>query len=361
MDESNDRGILPRQDLSENKRQAAHQRENTMSSKLDVGVIGVGTFGSLHAKVYAESGEAELIAVADVNLARAQEIGERHGVAFYSDYNELLARPDIEAVSICTTDEQHVAPCVAAAEAGKHILVEKPLATAVSDCDTILRATREAGVHLMVGHILRFDPRYHTARQAVVERQLGDVVYLYGRRDGLITGAERLEQNTSVLFFLGIHDLDFMNWCVGSKAERVYAESVQKRLTHAPDLTCALIRFTNGAVAALETTWILPETYVGRLDAEVKVMGTRGVVHVDGSGWSVGIYTEDKAWCPNVHYTPTIHGRTMGILKDEIDHFVDCVRRDQPPMVTGEDGKAAVELACAIAESAQQGAPVYLA
>ena len=331
-----------------------------MYNKLGVGVIGVGTFGSLHANVYAESREAELIAVADVNPARAREIGERHQVTYYPDYNELLARPDIEAVSICTTDEQHVAPSVAAAKAGKHILVEKPLATTVSDCDTVLRATKEAGVRLMVGHILRFDPRYHTARQTVAEGQLGGVVYLYGRRDNLITSAERLERNTSVLFFLGIHDLDFINWCAGSRAERVYAESVQKKLTHAPDLTSALIRFANGAVASLETTWILPETYVGRLDAEFKIIGTKGAVYVDGSGWSVGIYTEEKGWCPNVHYTPTVNGRTVGILRDEIDHFVDCVRRDQSPMVTGEDGKAAVELACAIVESAQKGAPVYL-
>lgn len=337
---------------------AKAHKEDAMSDKLGIGVIGVGTFGSLHANVYAESREAELVAVADVDPVRAREIGERHQVAYYSDYAELLARPDIEAVSICTTDEGHVAPCVAAARAGKHILVEKPLATDVSDCDTILRATEEAGVQLMVGHILRFDPRYHTARQTVAEGQLGEVVYLYGRRNSLITNAKRLAGNTSVLFFLGIHDLDFMNWCAGSKAQRVYAESVQKKLTRTPDVTSALIRFADGAVASLETTWILPETYVRRLDAEFKIVGTKGAVYVDGSGGSVGIYTEEKGLCPNVHYTPALYGHTAGILKDELEHFIDCVRRDRPPMITGEDGKAAVQLACAIAESVQTGAPV---
>src|SRR5438046_1897211 len=92
-----------------------------------VGVIGVGVFGSLHARVYAESETAELVAVADVDAGRAAEVAARHGCEWHADYQELLARPDVDAVSVCTTDRLHSEPVIAATRAGKHVMVEKPL------------------------------------------------------------------------------------------------------------------------------------------------------------------------------------------------------------------------------------------
>ena len=249
---------------------------------------------------------------------------------------------------------------MAAARAGKHILVEKPLATAVEDCDAILAAAKQAGVVLMVGHILRFDPRYYKARETLREGAIGDAVHFYGRRSGLIPSAERLSEHTTVLFFLGIHDIDYMNWCAGAKPERVYAESVRKRLKDAPDTTLALIRYSNGIVGSLEVCWTLPETYVERLDAQFKIIGTEGMIFVDSSGRGVAIYTEERGHCPESFYAPSVEGRTVGVLPDEIHHFIECVRTGRKPRVSGEEGKAAVQVACAIAASAAQGAVVYL-
>jgi len=333
-----------------------------MKNSLRAGVIGVGTFGSLHARVYSELDSVELVAVADVRADRAQTIASQYNARAYEDYNKLLERENLDIVSVCTSDELHLEPVLAAAAAGKHILVEKPLALNTADCDTMIQAAESAGVKLMVGQILRFDPRYYAARQAIAEGSIGDTVHFFARRNNLITSAERLGKHTNVLFFLGVHDIDFMNWCAGSKVERVYAESVSRYLKDmgTADSYLVLIKFEDGTIASLEVSWILPMTFTKRLDAVFKAVGTEGTVHVDGSGQAVEIYLRNESSCPDVMYTPEIYGKYTGILKDEISHFVECVRDDKTPAATGQDGKAAVEIVCAIAESLEKQIPVYL-
>lgn len=329
-----------------------------MLNKLRAGVIGVGTFGSMHARVYAELEYTQLVAVADIQVERTQTFASRYGARGYTDFNELLEKEELDIVSVCTSDELHLEPVLAAAASGKHILVEKPMAMNVSDCDAMIQAADSAGVKLMVGQILRFDPRYYSARQAIADGQIGETVHFFARRNNLIRSAERLGSHTSVLFFLGIHDIDFMNWCVESKVERVYAESVSRVLKTA-DSYLALIKFQDGTIASLEASWILPVSYTGRLDARFEAVGTKGTIFVDGSGQAVEIYRFDGGSCPDVMYAPEMRGRYTGILKDEITHFVECVRYDKTPAVTGKDGKAAVEVVCAIAESVEKQKVIY--
>jgi len=333
-----------------------------MYGSLRAGVIGVGTFGSMHAKVYAEMESANLVAVADIQAERVQYFASQYGARGYTDYNELLEKEDLDIVSICTSDELHLKPVLAAAAAGKHILVEKPLAINVSDCDTMIQAAESAGVKLMVGQILRFDPRYYAARQAIADGQIGTPVHIFARRNNLLTSALRLGDHTSVLFFLGVHDIDFINWCVESKVERVYAESVVRTFPekNIADSYLALIKFQDGTIASLEVSWILPASFSKRLDARFDAVGTEGAIYVDGSGQAVEIYRADESSCPDVMYAPEIRGKYTGILRDEITHFVECVQQDKAPAVTGQDGKAAVEVVCAIARSMEKQQPVYL-
>ncbi len=333
-----------------------------MGRKLRAGVIGVGTFGSLHARMYAELESVDLVAVADIQAERTQLLASQYGVKQYADYSKLLEKEDLDLLSVCTSDELHIAPVLAAAASGRHILVEKPLAINVSDCDTMIQAAESAGVKLMVGQILRFDPRYYAAQKAIADGQIGAPVHLFARRNNLIGSATRLGKHTSVLFFLGIHDIDFMNWCVGSKVERVYAESVSRVLQDmdTADTYLALIKFQDGTIASLEVSWILPNSFSGRLDAQFEAVGTDGTIFVDGSGQAVKVHLADESTCPDVMYAPELRGRYTGILRDEISHFVQCVQQDKTPAVTGQDGKAAVEVACAIAESIEKQVPVYL-
>jgi predicted dehydrogenase len=330
-----------------------------MNDKLRVGVIGVGTFGSLHAQVYSEAEGCELVAIADVNEGRLEQVCDGMGVEGCADYHELLERDDIDAVSICTTDELHVEPALAAAAAGKHMLIEKPLALTPAECDTIVGAAGEAGVKLMVGHILRFDPRYYTAHERIVQGQIGELIHLYARRNNAYASARRLAAHTSVLFFLGIHDIDFVNWCVGAVPKRVVAQAVHKVLADTPDTVLALLQFADGSIASLEVSWVLPESHPRGLDARFDAVGTAGALYVDGSGGSV-LVAHERVEQPALWYVPELFGERAGILRDEIMHFVRCVRDDRQPVVGGQEGRAAVQVACAIQESYQAGRPVEI-
>ena len=222
-----------------------------MDRKMRAGVIGVGAFGSLHARVYSELESAELVAVADVNEECLSSVTARLGVEGYGDYNQLLERDDIDIVNICTTDKLHLEPVTAAARAGKHVLVEKPLASSVEDCDTMIQAASSAGVKLMVGQILRFDPRYHETYRAIEQGQIGDLVHVYTRRSNGVSSARGRADKTSVLFFLGIHDIYFVNWCARSEVEVAYGLSNTKVLEEfdTPDSTLALLKYKSGMIA----------------------------------------------------------------------------------------------------------------
>lgn len=330
-----------------------------MKDKLNMGVIGVGTFGSLHAKVYSQLNVCELKAVADLNQKRLNEICSTLEVESYTDYKELLERDDIDAVSICTTDELHVEPAVAAVNMGKHVFVEKPLALTPQDCDKIIEAAKASCVKLMVGHILRFDPRYVTAYEEIKTDKIGKLVHLFARRNNPIINANRLSVHTSVLFFLGIHDIDFMNWCVGTKAERVYAEATYKMLKDTPDTVLAVIRFSDETIASLEVSWVLPESFPERLDARFEAIGTAGAIYVDGGSKTVAVAHEQFEH-PELFYAPELFGERVGILRDELLHFIRCVIHDKEPIVRGEDGKAAVEVAYALQKSFETGSIVEI-
>ncbi|HGJ67310.1 TPA: Gfo/Idh/MocA family oxidoreductase, partial [bacterium] len=307
-------------------------------SKLRAGVIGVGTFGAMHARIYAENDFCELVATADIRSERLNEMESAYKCKGYSDFRDMLKMENLDLVSICTSDELHVEPALSAIRSGVNVLVEKPLAINVADCDTIVNESQKYGVKLMVGHLLRFDPRYYTARQAIMNGQIGTPIHLYARRNNLKSSADRLAKHTSVAFFLGIHDIDFMNWCINSKVERVYAESVNRILTDigTADTCMALIKYQDGTIASLEVSWVLPSSFFKRLDAQFEAVGTEGAVYIDGSGDCVEIFGAQANPVPDVMYSPEIYGNYAGILVDEISHFVDCVKDDKTPVVTGQ-------------------------
>jgi len=334
-----------------------------MSEKVQVGVIGIGEFGSLHAEIYSQLQSTELVAVADIDEARLEKFTASHRCAKYKDFHDLVERDDIEAISVCTPDNLHVESAVAAASSGKHILVEKPLAKTVEDCDKIITAANETGVKLMVGQIFRFDPRYHTAHKAVREGKIGEIVHFWSRHNARVCGARKRANRTSALFILGLHGLDFMNWCTDSKVERVYAESIRKVLPdtlESEDTYLALIKYKNGVIGSLESSWVLPENYPGWVDVRLEIMGTKGVIFIDNSGREFEIVQGKGIEYPNMRTVVPVGSKLLGPLRHEIEHFIECIQKDEQPCVSGEDGKAAVEVACAIEKSLERQEPVYM-
>ncbi len=329
-----------------------------------VGVIGVGYMGEKHVSAYEGIERAKVAAICDVDERRAKWVAQKHGVkAAYTDYRDLLARDDVVAVSVCTPDQLHLDPVTAAAEAGKHILLEKPIATTLEDANRIITSARKNHVLLMVGHILRFDPRYAKAKSAIEAGDLGEVVSVWARRENTINALVKLAHRVSVTLFLGVHDIDIMRWFTASDVKRVYGEATWKvggsLGKPMEDHVFATLRFVNGVIGGLEVGWILPSTHTG-LDARAEVIGTKGMIAIDAMHGGLTMCGEKGLKHPDTVHYPEVRGVTFGDLKEELSHFLICVEKGLKPLTTGEDGRAALEIALAILKSCREGKPVSL-
>jgi myo-inositol 2-dehydrogenase/D-chiro-inositol 1-dehydrogenase/UDP-N-acetylglucosamine 3-dehydrogenase len=324
-----------------------------------VAVIGAGMMGRGHATCVAQSGRAELVAVTDLNSGRADELAGRLGAAAYRSHRELLDRVDVDAVIVCTPDWEHREVCVDAASDGKHILVEKPLAMAVEDCDAIIAAADNAKVTLMVGHILRFDPRYAAARAAVDSGEIGAVSYMYARRSNTVVQPRRFGGNTTVLHYLAVHDVDWMLWAMGEPVTQVQAASSREVLRDlgVDDAVFAVLRFSGGAIACIHAAWVRAEHDPVDLDACLEVVGTRGSLHVEAP--NAGLRVEgERSRRVDTTYGFAMSGKAGGALREEVDHFLQCLQEGRAPLVDGRQARAAVAVVNAAAKSARSGKPV---
>ncbi|MCK4284028.1 MAG: Gfo/Idh/MocA family oxidoreductase [Candidatus Brocadiae bacterium] len=333
-----------------------------MPEQVGVGVVGVGVFGQLHARVCNELAETRLVAAWSRSDRSLEPIRDLYGVYTTTDINELVARPDLDAVIVCTPDHAHAEPVVAAAQAGKHVFVEKPMATSVADCDQMIHAARAGGVKFMVGHILRFDPRYWQAHERIVSGGIGKLVHMYARRNNPRRACERAFGRTTPVFWLGSHDIDMFLWCAGSEAKAVYAQQNTQLLSdeEGPDSVLAVITFANGIIAALQTSWILPDGMPSDLDAAFEAVGTEGCIKLDASLDGLSVYGPAGIEYPRSMYGAAVKESVTGVLCHEVRHFARCVIEDTEPLVSPEEGREVVRVACAMHRSASTGSVIQL-
>ncbi|HQZ29756.1 MAG TPA: Gfo/Idh/MocA family oxidoreductase, partial [Verrucomicrobiales bacterium] len=245
------------------------------------GVLGLGWFGEKHCEALASIPNVELYAVCTRNSERLAEVAERFGVRkVYSDYQEMLADPELESVSITTMWDQHADPAVAALEAGIHVFLEKPMASTVADCDRIVEAANKASSFFMVGHICRFNPRYAAAKQEIAAGKIGKIISMYARRNlPAWVGATVLDKIGPIIGDC-VHDTDLMFWFSESRAVTAYAQTVQVREHVHPDLGQVMYRLENGASCILESVWCLPDTTPFQIDERLEIVGTEGSISI---------------------------------------------------------------------------------
>ena len=241
--------------------------------KVGFGVIGAGILGANHAQVYSRLPGSELIAVCDSDAERAQAVAKKYGAQEqYSNFEDLLGNPDIQAVSIATPDHVHRDIAVAAAKAGKHILCEKPLALNVEDAQTIVDTANEAGVKLMIDFQNRVNPTFVAAKQSIEAGEIGRPSYAYIRLSNtLFVPLEMLSwaSESSALWFLCGHTVDLMRFLLQDEVRRVYAvtrSGILKDLgVDTQDFHVAIAEFEKGTVVTFENAWILPQSHPVRL------------------------------------------------------------------------------------------------
>lgn len=333
-----------------------------MGKKLRMGMIGVGFMGELHAKVIKEIPNAELVAVADINENTAKRVADTYGCDAYTDYNELLARDDIDAVTIVVPEDYHLEPAVAAARAGKHILLEKPIAKTTEEALKIKKAADEAGVRLMVAHILHFDPRYVQLNDAIERGNIGEAIHLQLRRTNPKATPERLKGKISIFYYMGVHDIELMLWYAKSDITRVYAQKVIK---HNPEIDCedsiaAVFNFANGAIGSLLVSWALPKNSALGIVGSAEVVGKNGAGYVDIRDQGLQVYTENNVYFPDTLHWPEVNGQIVADLKDEVQHFVTCTLEDKSYVVSTENTIKAIQVIEGCFESIRTGQPVKI-
>ncbi len=334
-----------------------------MSKALRVGVVGVGTFGTIHLEAYHAYHRSNLSAICDLDQKRGGAKASEYGCPYYSDFAEMYEKAGLDAVSIATPDFLHRDAAVKAAEAGLDILLEKPMATTVEDAEAILKATRKHGVSLMVDFHNRFSPLFLPLKESIEKGEMGKPAYVHLKLNDTIyvpTGMLSWSADSSVLWFLGSHVADLSRWLLGSDPKGAFCVEGRGVLDgmgiSAADFYQSVIQFDSGAVASLENCWILPETHPSVFDMQLEFVGSEGSYTANASHSNmVEKYTKDKRENPDVVFSADVHGRSFGFAEFSIWHFVDSVLDGTEPLVTGEDGLWATRMICALLESAETG------
>ncbi|QDT98852.1 Gfo/Idh/MocA family protein [Gimesia aquarii] len=332
----------------------------SQSNRVRWGVIGLGWFGEVHADNLAEIPEIELAALCTRRPERLNEIGERLGVnRRYTDYRELLADTEIDVVSITTHINDHRDIAIDALRSGKHVLLEKPMAPTVADCEQIVEVANNAKGFFMVGHICRFDPRVTIAKQAIDEGRIGKIISMHARRNLSKAIGQTVLDDISALMGDGIHDADLMLWFSQANVSTVYAQEVHPGQNKFPDGGWSIARLDNGAVAVVESVWHLPESTPYAIDARLEVIGTEGALYINCGEAGLTIHDARGVKMPDTMYWPRPFGNYFGVLKEELCYFANCVRNSEAPdRITPAESCAAVAWMEAATESAQTGSVI---
>jgi UDP-N-acetylglucosamine 3-dehydrogenase len=322
---------------------------------LKAAVIGVGTMGRNHARVYAQLEHATLVAAADTDPKALEAIARTYKVQTYTDYEQMLdeAKPDLVSVAVPTRFHREVATVVL--KRGVHVFLEKPIASTVEEGQKIVDCSRATGIKLAVGHIERFNPAVIALKEQLDAGQLGRIFQIHARRVGPFP--PRIE-DVGVVIDLATHELNLLEYLTGSQVQSVYAEIEREIHARHEDLLTGILKFTDGAIGILDINWLTPTKI-----RELSLIGERGM-------FSVNYLTQDLYFYENDYLNGNWEGfPIMGVsegrkirhtimrrepLVAELESFAEAIKNNAEPQISGEEALRAVFLAQRLLESGQK-------
>jgi len=336
------------------------------------GIIGCGAIAPWHIEAIRASRGGRLVAVADPDEAKARKVAEEHGVVAYTDYHQMLCRPDIDVINICTPSGKHMEAALAAVRAGKHIVVEKPLEITLERIDAILREADAAGVKVSAVFQRRFQETTRRIKRAIDDGKLGRVVLANMANEGhrsqsyYDSGAWRgtwALDGGGALMNQAIHGVDLLLYLMGPvESLSAYTGTLARRI-EVEDTVVASLRFRNGTLGTIvAATSVQPHN-----PFRCEILGDSGSVriegesitawHVDGEGEAAVVLPEapKKLTAATGSFAFSLEGHT-----GQIQDVIDAIRENRNPSVDGREGRRAVELVLAIYESGRTGRPVSL-
>ena len=340
-----------------------------------VAMLGAGFIADIHLESFARFvPDAQITAIFSRTAEHAERVARHWSIPqWFTDVDELIAKADCEVVDICLPNFLHHRVAVAAARAGKHVIVEKPLCVTLEEADDMIAVCREHGRKLMYAEELCFAPKYERVRHLVKEGAVGDIYMLKqlekhsGPHSDWFWNVD--QSGGGVLMDMGCHAFGWFRWMLGGSpvVKSVWAtlDTVRhKERTRGEDNTICVVEFEHGVIGLAEDSWAKP----GGMDDRIEVYGTKGVSFADlFRGNSASTYSEE-GYNYAAEKAGTTQGWTYTIFEEvfnqgyphELQHFIKCVREDRQPLVTGEDGRAVLEIIYAAYASARAGAKIPL-
>lgn len=354
-----------------------------MADKIKVGIIGVGGISEFHIKAYLENPQVEVYAFCDINRNRLEKMGEKYGITrLFDNKEDMLALDEIDAVSVCTWNSAH-APCtIAALNAGKHVLCEKPMAMNEKEAEAMKAAAEKNGKLLMVGFVRRYGNDCEVIKKFIDTGDLGEVYYTkacYLRRNGNPGGwfGEKARSGGGPLIDLGVHVIDLVrDVCGNPKPVSVYGVTYQKLfdrkgtvgkpkylssgatdhdICDVEDMATALIRFDNGMTLAVEASFCLN---IKDDRGEIELFGTKAGARLNPD---VEIYGSMNNYLTNVSFDAPTALDFNGLFENEINHFIGCITDGTKECKSpADDGIVLMRILDAVYESAKTGHEVVL-
>ena len=312
--------------------------------KLGVAVIGTGFWGKNHARVYKELDSTELIAICDANAERAKTMAVQLGVKAYTNSTRMMKNERIEAVSVCTWSTSLAKEALKALSAGKHVLVEKPMATNTRQAKRLLAKAEENKLHFTVGFLMRFIPGVQHIREAVANKEIGELVCATAKR--VSQWPERIG-DVGVVKDTAIHDIDVMQFVYNTDPMTVYAKTGNMRHRKFEDYAQIMLTYEGGKSAFIESNWLTP--YKTRT---LTVTGSDAIMRLD--------YITQEVWIEAAKENRQPKYPWQEPLKLELQHFADCITKKEKPLVTGEDGFKALKIAEAALLSSEKNKAIKL-
>ena len=334
-----------------------------LAHSLKMGLIGAGRIGRLHAEhLTSRIPSADVVMVADPFEEAARSCAERYGIPAYGrDYRAVLDHPDIQAVVICSSTDTHARIIEEAAQAGKHIFCEKPIALDLPSIDQALDAVKRSGVKLQIGFNRRFDTNYRRVHQAVEQGEIGRPLVLYiVSRDPEPPPIEYIRVSGGIFLDMAIHDFDMARYLVGSEVEEVFAQAnsiSDPIIAEAGDVENALVmlRFANGVIGTISNSRHAVYGY----DQRVELLGSAGAISTENNYPNTAIISDAHSVRRDLPLHFFVERYTESFII-EMMAFVDAILRDEPVPVDGNDGRVPVVIALAANTSLVEHRPVRL-
>ena len=319
-----------------------------MKNVLKIAVIGVGYIGQLHASCIAQAENMELVAVVEPNEELGKQVAEQYGVQYIKTVAELKDHPEIEAVNICVPEEYHLVTAVACAEMGKHIAIEKPLAKTVEECIAIDEACKKNNVKLLVEHTIHYVPEYRLMKNAYDDGQIGNVSQITITRHLFREDMDRFKGRVSILFYVGVHDLEAVQWITGHKIVRVAALRVDSMKVFGEEGFSILFEMDNGACGTMNVGWQLPNNYPG-MD-RIVIVGDKGYIDYDQMNNPLKVNEGQviTAFWPR-------DGKIVGPYIDENIQFANAVLNGEELWMDTEDAIYIIKVMEAVQRAAESG------